>query len=231
MTEDAPDDLSELAAYFIARAGSKAKAIRAIEAAKGGGSPGAPTKYFVTDAQVLFDVEMMEYEYRRAGVKAPKRRALIKKAVSRKLADGRQLGQSENAAITRINRHSSLSEMFSKAHKSNRSGDRGYLREFWTDVAQDMPPDYSELILKLEPSSDIGALALLWLGSSFRRRKPRSSILSELGYGKPTEGPESLPKKQNDPPLFVEIDLSSKALHRWSTSTAALASKRRSGVR
>jgi hypothetical protein len=58
----------------------------------------------------LYAAEMLEREYRRAGVKPPKRRALIKNEVSRELADGRQLGRTGNAAITRINRHSSLME-------------------------------------------------------------------------------------------------------------------------
>jgi hypothetical protein len=172
------DDPSKLAAaeHFIEIAGSKAEAYRLIHAAKVRGSSGRPTEFFAADAQVLFDVEMMAYEYRRAGVKAPKRRALIKQAVSRKLADGKQLGKTENAATVRINYRPGLLEMLMKAYKNHQpSGDSGefgglealpkliadpkaaqVLREVWTDIAGNdscvLPSDLLERILKLEPN-------------------------------------------------------------------------------
>jgi len=112
------DDPAKLAAeHFIEIAGSKAEAYRLIHAAKVRGSSGRPTKYFAADAHVLYAVEMLEREYRRAGVKPPKRRALIKKEVSRKLADGKQLGKTEYTAIKRLERYSSLMEKLLSAKR------------------------------------------------------------------------------------------------------------------
>ena len=112
-------DPAKLAAaeHFIEIAGSKAEAYRLIHAAKVRGSSGRPTKYFAADAHVLYAVEMLEREYRRAGVKPPKRRALIKKEVSRKLADGKQLGKTEYTAIKRLERYSSLMEKLLSAKR------------------------------------------------------------------------------------------------------------------
>ena len=130
------DDPAKLAAaeHFIEIAGSKAEAYRLIHAAKVRGSSGRPTKYFAADAHVLYAVEMLEREYRRAGVKPPKRRALIKKAVSRKLADGKQLGKTECTAIKRLERYSSLMEKLFSAKRPEDRVSLRELREFWASV-------------------------------------------------------------------------------------------------
>jgi hypothetical protein len=199
--KDDPKLAAALIESGIEVAGSKVEANRLVNAAKVRGNPGRATEYFMADAHVLFGVSMLERDYRRRGAKVPKRSKLIKEAISREIADGRQLGKTENAAIQRIRRHSSLVEMFSKAGKSDRSGDRGSLREFWTDEARQMPPVFSEWILTLDRSSlnyFSDCVIVLWLLEEYERKYLRSDeARSEtVGHSLRVKGPRRPPQKK-----------------------------------
>jgi hypothetical protein len=193
------DDLDKLAEDFIKKCGSKAEAHRRIKASKAKGKPsGRPSTYFKKDAQVLFGIEMLEYERRRAGVKPPKRLALLNEVISREIADGKQIGTKRNAK-QRIIKYSSLMEMLSKAYKNHPSGDnRGSLeglealpklivddktgqslREFWTELARDdrcvLPSDLLENILKLTPNHLVAFsmnVAVLYLSGWLMKDSP-----------------------------------------------------------
>ena len=181
------DDPAALAERLIKSAGSKAEAHRLIDAAKARANPGRPAQYAMADAHVLLAVEMLENERRRAGVKAPKRRQMIKEAVSRALADGWHVGKTENAAIQRVSRHSclfsSLFGMFSKVRKSDRSGDPGSPCEFWAEFQ--LPLGLSEWILSFDPErlNDFNkCVMLLWL-KSIRSDQARSEALCDTSAG------------------------------------------------
>jgi hypothetical protein len=148
------DDPAELVRRLIKALGSKAEAKRRIDAAKvRGGSPGRPLKYFAEDAQVLTTVEMLGRDYRRRGVKLPKRRALIKEAIHlQEVADGKRLGKTKDATIHRISRYSGVVEMFEKLFSATGPEDGvspSELREHWASV---LPPDDLEYFLKKDPS-------------------------------------------------------------------------------
>jgi len=173
---DDPADLTAAARFIEDHGGgSKAGAIRLIKAAKVCGSRGRPTEYLEHDAAVLHEVEALQNEYRSRGVKAPKRRTLIKQVVSRKLADGEALGNTANAAAQRIGCNPSLIEMLSKAKPRSADGP-GESGEFWTELARHLPPDTLEQVRKMDPSklSNFGmALELIACLFAFARRNPR----------------------------------------------------------
>jgi hypothetical protein len=183
---DDPAKLAAIARFIEEIAGSKAEAHRLsnlFKTAEVKGTPGRPRKYLEHDAQVLFEVEMRENWYRHASAKerkryrvakVPKRHTLIKEAVSRKLedkklADKEPLGKSEHAATQRIKSNSSLIEMLSKAKPGQ--GQRG---EFWSELAQHLPPDAQEQVRKVDDPRKFGAILELLLPLfAFARRHPR----------------------------------------------------------
>jgi hypothetical protein len=178
------DDLDKLAEDFIKKCGSKAEAHRRIKASKAKGKPsGRPPKHFLTDAQMLFEVEVLAYARRRAGVKPPERLALLKEIISREIADGKQVGTKKNAT-QRIKRYSHPLEPLeiegSKADVDN-------LREFWTDEARRLclmaPSARSERFLKFVLNSSPSLLidftryvAIYVLEKKFERKYSRRMI-------------------------------------------------------
>jgi hypothetical protein len=174
MTEDVRTDLldlikrfkndpDKLAAALIEIVGSKDEAYRRIDAASVRGSPGRPKKYFEADAQVMFEVERLENEYRHTGRKVPRRRALIKKIVSTELANGKhQLGKTADVATLRIKSlNPSLIEMLFKAMRKRRP-----------DLAQHLPPDIDERLRELDPNSFSTILELLLILAAFQQKYP-----------------------------------------------------------
>jgi hypothetical protein len=159
------DDRAKLAAAerFIEIAGSKREAHRLIDATqstkgRSGRPKGSPN--FAADAAVLFDVERLENEYRRAGGKVPKRRRLIKEVVSLNF-DNLKLGKNEDAATARINLKPSLLEMMIGAIRLNRP-----------DLAQHLPPDAEERARAMDPSSFSVMLEMLLALAAFQQKYP-----------------------------------------------------------
>jgi hypothetical protein len=197
---DDPAKLAELVERLIEAAGSKAEAYRLVKAAKGRGSPGRPREYS-TDDDVLFEVwmlEMVERHRRAAGVKAPKRRALIKSVVSRETADGRELGKTENAAIERINRLSEASARRQVDEALRQEAVQDIIKLF-LDAAQHLPPDdakyYTEQILKSDPSVLVAQMCK-WLleDRQIERARKQSAAPAAAGRSRPN-GPILSPKK------------------------------------
>jgi hypothetical protein len=164
-------DPAELAAAarFIEEygGGSKAGAIRLIEAAEVQGSPGKPAEYPALDAQALFEVESLENEYRfrnrkaHRNRKAPSRWSLIKDLVSSRFSQS-DWGKTEDAAARRISARGSLATMLFDWMSKHRP-----------ELLQHLPPDAEERVSSMD-SHDL--TAILGLG-----------VFCASGFGEPRE--------------------------------------------
>jgi hypothetical protein len=148
-----PDDPADLADRLIKAVGSKEKAKQQIDASKVQGSGGRPAEYLVRDAQVLFEVETLENEYRFRNQKSPKRWPLIKEAVSQHFTQF-DMGKTEDAAAHRIYARGSLAAILFDWMSKHRP-----------ELLQHLPPDAKERALSMD-SHDLTAI-LLGLGIVF----------------------------------------------------------------
>jgi hypothetical protein len=130
--------------------GSKAEAHRLVDAANfRGRSSGRPTEYFTTDAYVQFTEQMLERAYRRNGEKVPNRQVLIEAALRlQELADGRQFGETRQAAISRIRRRPRGMMFYTTDVPEQDRVSFDKLHEFWASVLE---PDYLAKVLKRDP--------------------------------------------------------------------------------
>ena len=161
------DQISDAAEGLIKLAGSKRAAYRAIETAKtkskGGRPKGSP--YFAADAQMLFEVESLQNEYRHLRRAELKRRKLIADVVPEEAAQ-RGLGQSKDAVVARLASRPSLAGLIFEA-----------IRQHRPELLKQLPEDAEARIqsIKDDPSKAnfaaiLTPLLILW---AFQQRYPR----------------------------------------------------------